>query len=117
MYSSEADFQKLLSSQLSMTHETWKRLQSHGVNEQTPLKLDFLYYAPTRQSAESCKNHLLQYEYKVSIWQENNESWVVEGQTQSTEVNKEILLQWVDYMVSAGWQYGCHFDGWGTEVP
>jgi len=66
-------------------------------------------------------NHLLEYEYEISIKPENSDQkagmWLVEGRTQPTEVNKEILLQWVEYMVAAGYKYGCYFDGWGAEVP
>ena len=42
--------------------------------------------------------------------------WVVSGRTQKTAVSKEILDQWVEWMVAAGFDHQCEFDGWGTSV-
>lgn len=115
------EYDKLLSNQRSMTIETWKRLQSLGVKKETKLVLEFFYYASNKDSAEKCMRHLLEYEYAVQIKPEKKNKvdglWIVTGNTQPTEVNKDILLQWVDYMVTAGWKFGCVFDGWGAEIP
>ena len=117
----ENEYDKLLSNQRSMTIETWKQLQSHGVTKETKLVLDFLYYASNKDSAEKCRNHLFEYEYTVQIKPEKKDKpqglWIVNGNTQQTKVNQDILIQWVDYMVTAGWKFGCVFDGWGAEIP
>ena len=42
--------------------------------------------------------------------------WTVQGSTQPTTISPEILDQWVDWMVSAGFERGCEFDGWGAQV-
>jgi hypothetical protein len=42
--------------------------------------------------------------------------WRVEGNTQTTAVSLEILDQWVTWMVTAGKERGCDFDGWGTQI-
>ena len=31
-------------------------------------------------------------------------------------ISPEILDQWVDWMVAAGLERDCEFDGWGTQV-
>ncbi len=117
----ENQFDKLLSNQRLMTVETWNQLQSHGVTKDTKLALEFFYYAPDKDSAEKCMHHLLAYEYTVQIKPEKKDTpegiWLVTGNTQATEMTEDILLQWVDYMVAAGWKYGCVFDGWGAEIP
>ena len=38
------------------------------------------------------------------------------GTTQKTKITLEILNQWVTWMVAAGVDHGCLFDGWGTSV-
>ena len=42
--------------------------------------------------------------------------WRVEDTTQKTAVSPEILDQWVKWMVVAGRERVCDFDGWGTSV-
>ncbi|MEJ2200277.1 MAG: ribonuclease E inhibitor RraB [Desulfuromonadaceae bacterium] len=104
-----------------MTPLTWEKLKSYGVTEETSLTLDFMYYASSKSSAVTCMNHLRELGDEVSIEPENshtpNGMWLVTGHTQPTEIDKDILLQWVDHMVSAGWELGGYFDGWGTEIP
>ncbi len=48
----------------------------------------------------------------------NVETYGVTGSTLPTTVSPEILDQWFEWMVLAGYENrGCKFDGWGTEVP
>jgi hypothetical protein len=48
----DSHYETLLSRQLLMNQQTWAALQSHGVTEQTELRLDFSYDAPNREAAE-----------------------------------------------------------------
>ena len=117
----ENEYQNLLDHQRLMTTETWKKLKSQGVTEETKLSLEFFYYASSKDAAEKYMRHLLEYEYAVKIKPEKENApsglWVLTGHTQPTQVNEKILLKWVDYMVTSGWKFGCVFDGWGTEIP
>ncbi|BHH82365.1 hypothetical protein LA52FAK_06540 [Desulforhopalus sp. 52FAK] len=121
MLADNTEYEKLLKSQLSMTIKTWEQLQANGATEKSKLKLEFFFYCSSETSAKDCMQHFLEYEYKVEIKPENDNEktslWLLSGNTQPTEVNEKILLQWVDYMVTAGWNYGCYFDGWGAEIP
>ena len=38
------------------------------------------------------------------------------GNTQLTKISPDILGEWIDWMVTAGLERDCEFDGWGTEV-
>jgi hypothetical protein len=40
--------------------------------------------------------------------------WVVTGTTQPTKVSLDILNDWVESMVAAGFDRDCAFDGWGA---
>jgi hypothetical protein len=113
-------YQSLLSKQLAMNQQTWQRLQELGVTPTTTLRLDFSYRAPDRKSAEALRDLLAeQTDYDVNLRSSGSlpsEKWTVQGTTQATTISAEILDQWVDWMVTAGLERGCEFDGWGTQI-
>jgi hypothetical protein len=113
-------YRQLLAKQLTMNEETWRALQEHGVDESTNLRLDFSYNARDEASAKSLKTVLEeQTDYEVNIVSDGamfRKKWSVSGSTQPTSVSKEIIDQWVDWMVTAGLHENCEFDGWGAQV-
>ena len=114
-------YEQLLSRQLLMNQQTWATLQKHGINEESELRLDFSYNAPSQEGAELLRSFLYEetdYDVRVesdgSLWRKK---WRVEGSTQATTVSQQILDEWVTWMVIAGKEKGgCDFDGWGTSV-
>jgi hypothetical protein len=114
---SDEEREDLLAQQLTMTRVTWDRLVAHGVTESTQLSLDFSYRAPSYERANDLKRFLEdEADYRVRVVAVE-ERWRVSGVTQPTPVTLPILEEWVDWMVAAGSQFDCEFDGWGTEVP
>jgi hypothetical protein len=113
-------YEKILSAQLAMNRQTWVALQNHGVTEQSELRLDFSYNASNRKSADSLRTLLKdQTDYDVRIEATGSflrRRWLVEGTTQNTTVSPQILDQWVTWMVVAGKENSCDFDGWGASV-
>ena len=113
-------YQHLLAQHLAMNQQTWRRLQELGVTTSTSLRLDFSYRAPDRKAAEALKDLLAeQTDYDVQVARSGSllsEKWSVQGTTQSTTISPEVLDQWVDWMVAAGLERGCEFDGWGTQT-
>jgi hypothetical protein len=109
-----------LAKQLVMNRQTWEALKRHGVTEQSQLQLDFSYNAPSREAADAMAALIReQTDYAVRV--ESSGSFLqrksrVEGTTQQTAVSLEILDQWVKWMVVAGKERACAFDGWGTSV-
>jgi Regulator of ribonuclease activity B len=103
-----------------MNQQTWLRLRELGVTPSTSLRLDFSYRAPDQKSAEALKELLAdQTDYDVRVDSSGgllSKKWTVQGTTQRTTVSPDVLDQWVDWMVTAGLERGCEFDGWGTEV-
>jgi Regulator of ribonuclease activity B len=112
-------YESTLATQLRMTPATWHSLQEHGVDEETSLRLDFLYFASGEADAESLERFLFdETDYEIERKPPNDDSgWIVTGQTQQTTVSFEVLAEWVAWMVAAGAQYGCKFDGWGASIP
>jgi hypothetical protein len=116
----DAHFEQILATQLAMNRQTWAVLQQHGVTEQGQLRLDFSYNAPSKDAAESLVA-LIQDQTDYDVRAESSGSflrrkWRVEGTTQPTAISPEILDQWVTWMVAAGKERVCDFDGWGTPV-
>jgi hypothetical protein len=106
--------EEVLAQQLAMNPETWAVLQSHGVTEETELRLDFTYEAPDRESGDALASFLRE-ETDYDVRADAKE---VSGSTQGTTISAEILDEWVEWMVLAGHEHGrCEFDGWGATVP
>lgn len=104
----------VIASQLAMNAETWKAMQAHGVDEGSKVRLDFFYEAPDRDSA----NDLAAFLTTETDYDVRADTKAVAGSTQPTTISREILDQWVKWMVLAGHENGrCKFDGWGAAVP
>ncbi|HKR61788.1 MAG TPA: hypothetical protein VJS64_19030 [Pyrinomonadaceae bacterium] len=116
----DADYDKLLAKQLAMNQQTWSTLKAHGATEQSELRLDFLYNAPNREAADALRAFLhdeTDYDIRVeSAGSILRRKWRVEGKTQPTTISPGILDEWVTWMVIAGKEKNCEFDGWGTEI-
>jgi hypothetical protein len=117
----ETPHHELLGHQLVMNGQTWAALQRHGVSEATELRLDFTYHAPSEASARSLHAFLVaETDYDIEVPPGDSGSagrWSVAGKTQPTTVSHHILDQWVGWMIAAGLQHHCEFDGWGTSIP
>lgn len=116
----DEEYRQCLATQLAMNRMTWEVLQGHGVTEQTQVRLDFAYDAPNKKKAETLAAFLHEEtDYDVSAKSYGSilrREWTVEGTTQNTIISPEILDQWVTWMVTAGKEHSCIFDGWGTPV-
>jgi hypothetical protein len=102
-----------------MNHQTWRTLQEHGVTLASELRLEFVYRAPDPAAAVKLQQLLEeQTAYDVSVQSSGASSlpqWIVAGTTGPTSISPDIVDQWVDWMIAAGLECDCDFDGWGTE--
>jgi hypothetical protein len=116
----DTHYEDILATQLAMNEQTWAALQKRGVTEESTLRFDFSYNAPDRGAADRmCALLRDQTDYDVKVESSGSflrRRWRVEGRTQNTAVSPAILDQWVTWMVTAGKQRSCDFDGWGTWV-
>lgn len=111
-------YESLLSQQMAFNEATWARLQDLGVTQSTMLRLDFAYEAPSESAALALRATIAgTADYDLSVEFLDASTWTLFGSTQPTMVSLEILNQWVDWMITAGLQHQCAFDGWGTRVP
>jgi hypothetical protein len=112
--------EEIVAKQLAMNNQTWAALQKHGVTEETELRLDFSFNAPSRKATDDLYAFLIaETDYEVRIESSGSflsRKWRLEGTTKRTRISKAILDQWVMWMVNAGTTACCQFDGWGTSV-
>jgi Regulator of ribonuclease activity B len=112
-----------LAHQLAMNQVSWRTLQQHGVTTESELQLDFFYLAPGEHEATVLVAFLQsETDYDVRLASRargllKKKRWSVEGTTRPTKASQDMLDQWVTWMVGAGFEHGCTFDGWGAAVP
>ena len=112
-----------LAHQLEMNRLTWSQLQEHGVNDETELRLDFLFVAPGQHQAEALAGAIrarTDYDVEAGTLRQGllgRKTWTVNGTTQPTPVSLAVLDEWVTRMVEWGDAHSCEFDGWGAQVP
>jgi hypothetical protein len=113
-------YDELLARQLVMNQQTWVALQGHGASEQTELRLEFSYNASNRESADAlCAFLRDETDYEIRVESSGSllrREWRVEGTTLAKRVSPASLDEWVTWMVIAGKEKACDFDGWGTSV-
>src|SRR5450631_1809124 len=112
----DTHYEEILAKQLAMNQQTWAALQEHGMTEESTLRLDFSYNAPNRGAADKlCALLREQTDYEVEVESSGSflrRRWRVEGRTQKAALSPAILDQWVTWMVTAGKEGSCDFDGW-----
>ena len=110
-------YQDNIEHQLRMLDVTWQAFEENGVTPETELIFEFAYLCPNRKAAESLDEALEDYESAIRSEGLLKKKWYVEGKTHPTQVTKEVLAQWLDFMVALGWQHGSEFDGFGASMP
>jgi len=119
-------YDELLEHQLSRNRDIWAGLREHGVDDDSEVRLGFVYIAPGVAEADQLVAFLRQEtDYDVSTRERPGEGegeaedpdWVVIGTTQPTPVSLELLDDWCEWMIAAGAAEGpCAFDGWAAQL-
>lgn len=116
-------FERLLELQLTANPAIWQNMRRLGVDEETLLRLGFVYLAPGEEEAGALVRFLeLETDYEVEVRERprglfEKTEWLVIGATQPVAVSLETINAWVEWMVAAGASEGpCAFDGWTSEI-
>ena len=113
---SNQKYEKLLKQQLAMNVVTFEEFKKKELNPNAEFELDFFYYSKSKDGVNRLSDFLKEEtDYHVET-SENKGLFSVKGHTQKTKINKQMLDDWVDWMVSAGAKFDCDFDGWGVEL-
>jgi hypothetical protein len=117
--SDDDHYREMLAKQLAMNEATFAQLKSRGLTPETEVSLEFFYIAASEDDARALAD-LLQaetdYEVAAHLLEDPTPTWVVSGKTTPTTITLQVLDEWVEWMVNAGHQNNCEFDGWGTEI-
>ncbi len=112
--------QELISYHQALNKKTWRALKENGLKPNQEVELDFFYYCANDKDASALKDFLKrERDYQVSVRlapEGRNSGWSVVGKTWWTVITPDILDEWVEWMILAGQEFNCDFDGWGTEV-
>ncbi|MEA2218003.1 MAG: hypothetical protein QOJ35_629 [Solirubrobacteraceae bacterium] len=116
-------YARLLRAHLDVNPSSWAALQERGVDEQTPLQLDFEYTAPGEPQTRALMRHLraeTDYEFKGGARnrEDGTQQWLVVGTTTPMTLSLDKLNAWVTQMAEHGRDGGpAEFDGWGARTP
>lgn len=114
-------YEQLLELHLRKNEEIWAQLREYGVEDDSRLRLGFVYLAPGQEEAEVLVAFLraqTDYEVDARVRPDGAEqSWSVIGTTQPTAVSLAVLDDWSNWMIAAGAAEGpCAFDGWAAQL-
>ncbi|MDQ3723967.1 MAG: hypothetical protein M3376_13100 [Actinomycetota bacterium] len=116
-------YDEILALQLLENVDIWSGLQQHGFGPNSQLRLGFIYRAPGEVEARRLVAFLQEEtDYDVQTHSRPDDDpreepyWFVIGITQPTPLTRELLDDWVEWMIAAGAAEGpCAFDGCAAE--
>lgn len=112
--------EQILARQRVQTPQTWASLSLRGINETTPVVLDFHFSAPDAGAADSLVRFLrAETPWEVATVSFNagfmgRREWEVAGSTQRRTINLDLLIEWAEWMVVIGADHNCRFGQWGV---
>ena len=123
MDESPDEYARVLDAHLEVNPKSWEALQERGVDEDTPLQLDFEFTAVDEDATRSLMRFLgttTDYEYKGGArnQEDGSQRWMVLGTTPPMTLSLDTLNEWVTRMADDGREHGpAVFDGWGARIP
>jgi hypothetical protein len=123
MEAGEDRYERLLQGHLHVNPKSWEALRARGVDESTPLQLDFEYTAPGEDEVRSLMRFLrtaTDYRFQGGARNQDDgtQRWLVLGSTSPGTWSLERLDHFVTEMTAYGRDHGpAEFDGWGARVP
>jgi hypothetical protein len=116
-------YERVLRSHLTINPKSWEALRERGIDETTPLRLDFEFTAPGEDEVRSLMRHLravTDYEFQGGArnQKDGTQRWLLLGSTSPATWSLQRLNDWVTEMTAHGRDHGpAVFDGWGVQTP
>jgi len=114
-YISEAEFNVSKHKQMNMTPQTLEQLRTHGVTENTELKLEYFFYTNSQEKAKRLADSLHKLNYTVKYGESIGTLVAITGWTSKMKMSNSNVEEWTKEMCDLGFKYDCEFDGWGTN--
>jgi len=113
-YISSEDYENLKDGHRAMVPNYLNLLRSYDDKTHEYRKIEFFFYAPSKEKAEGLKKDLEKMNYEVyGIHKSGNNMYSIIGLTLELSL-EEDLEKWSDKMNELGYINDCKFDGWGT---
>lgn len=109
-------FEEFRMEHLVRTAQVWKRLLELGADENSELNFDFSFTAKRSQDAETLSNLLCDYSIKTSTEGVFRKTYTMSGDSGRITWTEGQLLKWVDYLIAAGRETNCEFEGCGAAA-
>ena len=115
-------FERLLQAHLEVNPKSWAALQERGIEDGTPLQLDFEFTAEDEVATRALMRFLREhtdYEFKGGArnQEDGSQRWMVLGETSPMTLSLDGLDAWVTRMTQYGREGGpAVFDGWGARI-
>ncbi|QDL54896.1 hypothetical protein [Rhodoferax aquaticus] len=110
-------FEEFRIGHLVRTAAVWTRLSELGTTEESLVNFDFSFSAPSKAAVEALKETLSTYPIEVQSRGFLKKRYTVTGSTGAIAWNEAQLLKWVDYLIQAGQDANCKFEGCGANAP
>jgi regulator of RNase E activity RraB len=109
------NYQKNKKHQLNMLPTTITQLREIGVTENDSLKLEYFFYAYSKEKAEHLNQTLKEeFGYEVAPLQPVKNVIVISGWSKKILIQNNVISNWVIDMCDVALKCNCDFDGWGT---
>jgi hypothetical protein len=115
-------YEAVLAAHLDINPKSWAALQERGVDETTPVQLDFEFTADDEASTRALMRFLREhtdYEFQGGArnQEDGSQRWMVLGETSPMTLSLDALNAWVTRMTEYGRNGGpAVFDGWGARI-
>ena len=115
----EEEMEKEILRQIAITEALISLWEELGVTTGDKLALDIYFDAPTEESAQGLLKYMARMtQYK---WEghkkEGVNTYVVQSIGNKINVDQDHILYLAEWMVKAGYENGCNFDGFGALLP
>jgi hypothetical protein len=113
------ELEKEILRQNALTEELLSLWEASGITKGAKLSLDIYFDAPTEKAARDLLNYMAdktQYKWEAHQYEQEN-AYVVQSLGNKLKVDRDYMLYLAEWMVKAGYENGCIFDGFGALLP
>jgi hypothetical protein len=112
----EAAFERNLANQMAMAPQTIEQLRGIGVLPEATLRLEYFFYAASRETGDALTSvlHSKGYSSDCRPAADGSATFCITGWSNPLPMDEATVVRWTAEMCRLGFEHDCEFDGWGT---
>lgn len=112
----QAAFERNLASQTAMAPQTVEQLRGLGVGPDAVLRLEYFFYAASREAGDALASVLRArgYSSDCAPAADGSRTFCISGWSHPLRMEEATVVRWAADMCRLGFDHDCEFDGWGT---